>query len=177
MSIRMWRYLASRHIYVVDGDGYVARVENEEGMSEPDGGPYIFTSPTTFPLNRTIYVDFSHDSRVIAIHTALGRFNIPRPLDPTGRNKDDGWKASKMAPFSARMVVEKLACGGGEFVRILVNDAVQLLKFCGAGGDGVCRLPEFVESQAYARSDGMGDSLRSATRRLAPWRGRRLCHW
>ncbi|KAF8870778.1 histidine phosphatase superfamily [Infundibulicybe gibba] len=80
------------------------------------------SSPTTFPLDRTIYADFSHDNQMIAIYAALGR------------NKDDGWKVSKMVPFSGRMVVEKLACDGEDFVRILVDDAVQPLAFCGAVG-------------------------------------------
>lgn len=49
-------------------------------------------------------------------------------------------------------------CGGRkEFVRVLVNDAVQPLKFCGAGADGLCELGAFVTSQRYARNDGEGD--------------------
>lgn len=44
-----------------------------------------------------------------------------------------------------------------EYVRIFVNDVRQPLEFCGAGGDGMCRLKEFVESQKYARNDGFGD--------------------
>jgi hypothetical protein len=56
------------------------------------------------------------------------------------------------------MVTERLECGYvKEYVRILVNDELQPLKFCGAGGDGLCELGAFVESQAYARSDGAGD--------------------
>ena len=55
------------------------------------------------------------------------------------------------------MITEKLRCGGKEYVRIFVNDALQPLKFCGAESDGMCELGAFVESQAYARSDGSGD--------------------
>ena len=45
----------------------------------------------------------------------------------------------------------------GEYVRVFVNDARQPLRFCGAGGDGMCKLEEFVRSQEYARNDGLGD--------------------
>ena len=64
-----------------------------------------------------------------------------------------------MVPFSGRMVVERLACRerAEPVVRILVNDQVQPLAFCDAGEDGMCNLSAFVESQAYARSDGAGD--------------------
>jgi len=67
-----------------------------------------------------------------------------------------------MVPFGGRMVVEKLECTRAvplpavTFVRILVNDAVQPLEFCG-GIWGLCELHGFVESQWYARHDGNGD--------------------
>lgn len=44
-----------------------------------------------------------------------------------------------------------------EYVRVFVNDARQPLHFCGADGDGMCKLVEFVRSQEYARNDGSGD--------------------
>jgi hypothetical protein len=55
------------------------------------------------------------------------------------------------------MVTEKVRCGQKEYVRVFVSDALQPLQFCGAKGDGMCELGAFVESQAYARSDGFGD--------------------
>nr|VWP00524.1 N/A [Ganoderma boninense] len=68
------------------------------------------------------------------------------------------WRTERMVPFSARMVTERLKCAGGkQSVRVLVNDAVMPLEFCGAAGNGVCSLDAFVESQAYARNDGEGD--------------------
>jgi hypothetical protein len=39
-------------------------------------------------------------------------------------------------------------------VRILVNDAVQPLEFCGGDEYGRCTLSNFVESQEYAKSGG-----------------------
>ena len=82
----------------------------------------------------------------------------------SGEEEEEGqrWIASRMVPFSARMVTERLTCERdglvpGEYVRILVNDAVQPLEFCGAGEDGMCRLEEFVESQGYARRSGDED--------------------
>jgi hypothetical protein len=98
---------------------------------------------------------------MIAIFSALGLFNISKPLDPTKIDLESGqgglgWKASKMVPFAGRMVVEKMECEGEEKVRILVNDKVMPLDACG-GVDGLCSLKAFVKSQAYARHDGQGD--------------------
>jgi Histidine phosphatase superfamily (branch 2) len=116
-------------------------------------------------LNETIYIDFSHDNQMIAIYAALGLFapvgGQSGWLDPQAIDDDRTWLASKLVPFSGRLITEKVACGHGphkqELVRILVNDAVQPLEFCGAEKHGLCTLDGFVQSQAYARNDGDGD--------------------
>jgi hypothetical protein len=106
---------------------------------------------------------------MVAIMSAMGLFEYSRanPLDPSSRRRngtEQEWVTSKIVPFSGRLVIEKLECGDlgnenskGEFVRVLVNDAVQKMGFCGSDGDGLCSLEAFVESQAYARNDGDGD--------------------
>ena len=137
-----------------------------------------------FPLGRALYADFTHENLMIPVFAALGLFNVSEPLDPHvlpdylekrhhSRHRDDKyskskhdalkqkWIASRMVPFSARMVTERLACTrdgeAGAYVRVFVNDELQPLEFCGAGKDGVCRLEDFVESQGYARRSGDGD--------------------
>lgn len=137
-----------------------------------------------FPLGRTLYADFTHENLMVAVYSAMGLYNISDdPLSTKEMDKDRIWVASRMVPFSSRMVTERLACGasrasrtprakwigieaseGGnngrqdkEYVRVLVNDAVQPLKFCGAGKDGICTLEAFVRSQGYARRNGDGD--------------------
>ncbi|TFK33295.1 phosphoglycerate mutase-like protein [Crucibulum laeve] len=154
----------------VQGVGYVnellARLTGTPVRDNTQTNRTLDSSPITFPLNRTIYVDFSHEHPLAAIYSAIGLFKQPAPLNPTQPDPDRSWLASRMVPFSARMVTEKLVCGDEkgkgkgkkkEYVRILVNDALQPLKFCGAGDDGLCELKAFVESQAYARTDGAGD--------------------
>lgn len=94
---------------------------------------------------------------MIAIYSAIGLFRPAKPLNPEAPNPLRSWIASKLVPFSARLVTERLECGGEAFVRMFVNDALQELGFCGAGMDGLCRLDAFVESQAFARSNGDGE--------------------
>jgi hypothetical protein len=107
-----------------------------------------------------MYIDFSHDNTMIAIYTALGLFQQSTYFDPGHPDPNRTWIVSRMVPFSGRMVTEKLQCRVGRttknFVRILVNDAVQPLEFC-LGEHGLCELDAFVKSQGYARSDGAGD--------------------
>jgi len=95
---------------------------------------------------------------MIAIYSALGLFQQPKQLDPGHPDPHRTWMVSRMVPFSGRMVTEKIQCSGKmeEFVRILVNDAIQPLEFC-QGEYGLCKLDVFIQSQGYARSDGAGN--------------------
>ena len=154
----------------VRGVGYVnellARLTGKPVQDNTQTNRTLDASPETFPLNRTFYADFSHDNTMVSIFSALGLFRqhlLPgQKLNPGHPSMLRTWILSNIVPFSARMVVEKLECPGkipvpaGTFVRILVNDAVQPLEFCG-GIAGLCELHAFVESQRYARHDGNGD--------------------
>jgi len=148
----------------VQGVGYVnellARLTGKPVQDHTQTNHTLDSSPATFPLNRSIYVDFSHDNTMIAIYSALGLFQQSKHLDPGHPDSDRTWVVSRMVPFSGRMVTEKVECDDGrtakEYVRVLVNDAVQPLQFCG-GRHGLCELDAFVRSQEYARTDGAGD--------------------
>ncbi|VDC01405.1 unnamed protein product [Peniophora sp. CBMAI 1063] len=143
----------------VQGVGYVnellARLTGKAVQDETQTNRTLDSDPATFPFNRTFYADFSHDNTMIPIFAALGLFNSTA-LDPLSPDPNRLWVNSKLVPFSGHMTVEKLDCSGKESVRVLVNDAVQPLEFCG-GVDGVCELEAFVESQVYARENGQGD--------------------
>ncbi|KAI0371493.1 phytase [Pilatotrama ljubarskyi] len=148
----------------VQGVGYInellARLTGKPVSDHTQTNRTLDSSPTTFPLNRTLYADFSHDNQMIAIFSAMGLFKQPAPLDPMRPDPARTWRVQRIVPFSARMVVERIECSGEEheqLVRVLVNDAVQPLELCGADARGLCKLDAFVESQAYARHDGEGD--------------------
>lgn len=50
---------------------------------------------------------------MVAVFSAMGLFNVSNsPPDPKKMDRIREWTASLMVPFSARMVVEKLACDG-----------------------------------------------------------------
>ena len=154
----------------VQGVGYInellARLAETPVRDNTQTNRTLDASPETFPLNRTIYADFSHDNQMIAIYAAMGLFRQVEALDPCHPDQKRTWVTSQLTPFSGRMVVERLTCTGayrarpadsGTFVRILVNDALQPLQFCEASPDGLCTLDAFVESQSFARNDGEGD--------------------
>ena len=145
----------------IQGVGYVnellARLTGLPVRDHTQTNATLDADPATFPLGRALYADFSHDNEMVAIFAALGLFKQRALLNPTRPDPARTWHTSRIVPFSARMVVERLRCDGEAGVRVLVNDALMPLEFCGAGRDGVCSLEAFVESQACARNDGDGD--------------------
>ena len=145
----------------VQGVGYInellARLTGQPVQDETQTNRTLDSSPATFPLNRTIYADFSHDNQMVAIYSAIGLFRQKVPLPTTSDDPNRTWRVSHLVPFAQRMVTEKLKCDKGDFVRVFVGDALQPQDFCGADSSGMCSLDAFVESQSYARKNGEGD--------------------
>lgn len=145
----------------VQGVGYVnellARLTGTPVQDNTQTNRTLDADPATFPLNGTLYADFTHDNEMAAIYAAMGLFRPERNLDPRAPDPQRTWVSSKLFPFSGRLVTERLECKGETFVRLLVSDAVQDLELCGGNKNGLCRLDAFVMSQAYSRNDGEGD--------------------
>lgn len=154
----------------------VARLTHSPVNDSTQTNRTLTSSPATFPLNRPMYADFSHDRLMLAVYAALGLFEDEKALPANVEVKKRKWRSREMVPFSAVLVTERVECGSGAsisttaswnggkaegkvqaYVRMFVDDALMDLDFCGAGSAGMCTVEAFVESQAYARNQGMGD--------------------
>jgi hypothetical protein len=140
----------------------IARLTGQPVEDHTTTNSTLDDSPKSFPLDRKVYADFSHDNDMTTIYGALGLYNATTPLPKMTRQspKDaSGYSAAWTVPFAARMYVEKMQCGDSdqELVRILVNDRVVPLQSCGADKLGRCELGAFVESLGFARSGGLWD--------------------
>lgn len=144
----------------VQGVGYVneliARLTDSPVKDATQTNRTLDSSSRTFPLDRTVYADFSHDNQMISIYSAMGLFRPAEPLSTTMPDPGRSWRASKLVPFAAKLVTERMECNGRPFVRILVDDALQALDFCGGDKNGLCDVDAFVQSQGFARSNGAG---------------------
>ena len=58
----------------------------------------------TFPLNQSLYFDFSHDTNIMAIITAFGLRQFNQTLPTTGPPADQQLIVSHVTPFGTRMV-------------------------------------------------------------------------
>ncbi|KAF2194655.1 acid phosphatase [Zopfia rhizophila CBS 207.26] len=148
------------------GVGYVnellARLTETPVQDSTSTNSTLDSDPKTFPLDRKVYADFSHDNDMSAIFGALGLYNSTKPLSNStleGTDETNGFSSALTVPFAARMYVEKLSCDGEkeEFVRVIVNDRVIPLEFCDGDEYGRCTLSKFVESQSFTRSGGHWD--------------------
>lgn len=145
------------------GVGYVnellARLTGLPVKDDTNTNRTLDSDPKTFPLDRKVYADFSHDNDMSQVLAALGLYNNTKPLSNTtieSTEDTNGYSAAWTVPFAARIYVEKLQCvqDNDDYVRIIVNDRVQPLEFCGGNKYGMCTLSDFVASQSFARSSG-----------------------
>lgn len=150
------------------GVGYVneliSRLTGKPVDDDTSTNSTLDTSPETFPLDRKLYADFSHDNDMTSIYGAMGLYNSTDPLSVTHRTaprEAGGYSAAWTVPFAGRMYVEKMQCsseeGGEEFVRVLMNDRVVALPNCEADALGRCKLGDFVEGLSFARDGGQWD--------------------
>lgn len=108
-------------------------------------------NPTYFPVNQTLYADFSHDSVMVSILTAFNFTQFSTPLGSGSIVTKRGFRASDVVPFGARVVFEVLECTENKqptnYIRVKINEAVLPLdegQGCAKRPDGLCKLDDFV---------------------------------
>ncbi|KAK2021589.1 acid phosphatase [Colletotrichum zoysiae] len=165
---KYYRFHAGNLLGPTQGVGFtnelIARLTQKPVVDHTSTNSTLNADPATFPLNRKLYADFTHDNDMMGIYGALGLYSKTPRLSKTKRMsllETKGFSSSRLVPFAARMYVEKMRCGSleeeEEMVRVLINDRVVPLVGCGADELGRCRLSSFVESQRFARSGGLWD--------------------
>lgn len=95
------------------GIGYqqevIARLKNHTlGYSGSQINTTLDSDPATFPLNQSLYLDFSHDTNIISILTAFGltQFRDDPPLSPKAYPGKHNFTVSHITPFGARLDIE-----------------------------------------------------------------------
>lgn len=160
---KLYKHGYGNQLGAVQGVGYVAellsRLTGNASYVTNDKTQVNHTldqSEETFPLNRKVYLDFSHDNQMISIISAL-RVKIEPLLSPHGpplSNRE--WRMSSMVPFASRLTFEKVHCDDDphDKIRILLNDDLIPLKSCEGHKAGFCDLDSFVKSQNFTRNNG-----------------------
>ncbi|KAL2818824.1 histidine phosphatase superfamily [Aspergillus cavernicola] len=137
----------------------VARLTQSPVQDNTSTNRTLDSNPATFPLNTTLYADFSHDNSMISVFFAMGLYNGTAPLSQTAVEsiaEMDGYAASWAVPFGARAYFETMQCKREKkpLVRVLVNDRVVPLHGCAVDRLGRCKLDDFISGLSFARTGG-----------------------
>ncbi|KAI6347679.1 hypothetical protein MCOR30_000309 [Pyricularia oryzae] len=164
------------------GIGYqqevVARLKNHTlGYSGSQINVTLDNNTETFPLNQTLYFDFSHDTNIMAILTAFGLRQFAHLMQPTTHPGEHNLTVANLTPFGARLDIEIIKTpkpvkpdrsgymvNGGEtkYVHFVLNQRTLPLGWslpeCDVSRvDGWCELGAFLSAQdkmpARARFD------------------------
>ena len=152
------------------GIGYqqevMARLRNHTlGYSGSQINTTLDSSTETFPLNQSLYFDFSHDTNIVSILTAFGFRQFSQFLDPTQHPGAHNLTVSHVTPFAARLDVEIIHApsplspdrsgyqDGDEtkYIHFILNQRTLPLGAsfpeCGNRVDGWCELDTFMQVQ------------------------------
>ncbi|KAK2809384.1 hypothetical protein FQN50_003843 [Emmonsiellopsis sp. PD_5] len=156
---------------------FIARVENHPvgirpGLSQVN--MTLDTSPSTFPTNQSLYLDFSHDTTIVSILTAFGLRQFAQQLSPTSLKADRELRISHIVPFAGRLAIEIITAPAPvaekrrsrdseavydaalpqnetRYVHFVLNQRTLPLgrsfEQCGQRDDGWCELGTFLEIQ------------------------------
>lgn len=123
--------------------------------------------PDTFPLDQPLYFDFSHDTNIMSVLTALGLRQFAAVLPATHIPAQRDLIVSHVTPFAARLDLEIIRTprplaarrpatyddDGGEttYVHLLLNQRTVPLgvshpEHCGDRDDGWCELGAFLSA-------------------------------
>lgn len=173
-------------IGAAEGAGWLyellARLEGRQ-LDDKDAGWGVNTTvtkdPTMFPVDQPMYLDMSHDDILISVLTALGLDFLKEDLPANKILAPRQFILSRLAPFGARIFVERVECNQAKeneisareekkvsaqesdkeskntFIRMKVNNRViplNSLKKCPVSKEGLCPLSDFIESLKYALS-------------------------
>ena len=129
------------------------------------------SSTSTFPLNQSIYFDFSHDTNIAAILTAFGLTQFAPLLPTSGPPKDQQLIVSHLQPFGTRVDIEIITAPhpvaehrtessdvysdqkGPEtkYIHFIINQRTLPLgksfPECGSRSDGWCEVTTFLKLQ------------------------------
>lgn len=133
----------------------------------------------TFPLNQTLYFDFSHDTNIASILTALGLRQFAPLLPTTGPPPNQQLIVSHLQPFGTRLDIEIIdapqpvaanrSSGSNaylsgprtSYIHFLINQRTVPLwasfPSCGFRTDGWCELQTFLKVQNSSLADAQYD--------------------
>ncbi|KHO00010.1 3-phytase A precursor [Metarhizium album ARSEF 1941] len=145
----------------------MARLKNHTlGYSGSQINVTLDSNTETFPLNQSLYFDFSHDTNMVSILTAFGLGQFAEELPANSYPGDHNFTVSHLTPFGARLDMEVIQTpqplspnrdgylrgGQTKYIHFVLNQRTlplgKSLPECDASRrDGWCELDTFIKVQ------------------------------
>ncbi|POR31220.1 3-phytase A [Tolypocladium paradoxum] len=153
------------------GIGYqqevIARLQNHTlGYSGSQINVTLDSSTETFPLNQSLYFDFTHDTNIVSVLTAFGLRQFAEELPAAKYPGDHDFTVAHVTPFGARLDIEiiqtpkplspnrdgYLRGEGTKYIHFVLNQRTLPLgksfpECDGSRKDGWCELGTFLRVQ------------------------------
>lgn len=167
-----WQSKTGRAVGIGYQQEVIARLKNHTlGYSGSQINTTLDSSTETFPLNQSLYLDFSHDTNIISILTAFGLTQFRDNLDSKVYPGKHNFTVSHLTPFGARLdmevikapkpvradragsgYVDEASAGETKYIHFVLNQRTVPLGFsfpeCDASRvDGWCELETFLKVQ------------------------------
>ncbi|PSS03648.1 3-phytase A precursor [Coniella lustricola] len=170
-----WQSKTARAVGIGYQQEVIARLRNHTlGYSGSQVNTTLDGNAETFPLNQSLYLDFSHDTNIISILAAFGLTSTrdDTPLSSTHYPGKHNFTVSHLTPFAARLDIEIIrapkpvradragsgyaqddaAAGETKYIHFVLNQRTLPLGWsfpeCDASRvDGWCELDTFLQVQ------------------------------
>lgn len=110
--IKYYQYGAGNPLGPTQGVGWtnelIARLLRQPVKDSTSTNHSLDSNNQTFPIGRTMYADFSHDTDMTSIFYAMGLYDHAVP-DRDNKNPTN-YAADTAVPFAGRMYIEKMRC-------------------------------------------------------------------
>lgn len=146
---------------------------------------------STFPLNQSLYFDFSHDTNIAGVLTAFGLTQFAPALPTSGPPQNQQLIVSHLQPFGARLDIEVItapqpvaanrtaaanAYTDGpptKYIHFIINQRTLPLGVsfpaCGDRTDGWCELQTFLDIQDQSLTKARYDYACNGDYRPVPY--------
>ncbi|OAX34165.1 phosphoglycerate mutase-like protein [Rhizopogon vinicolor AM-OR11-026] len=113
---------------------------------------------------QSLYLEFGHDSTIMAIMAAMDLNRDDPPLSPHGPPLRRKFRSSYQVPFAANMIWERFTCKksfNGPQIRLVLNEETYPLLSCAKTMQdrkyGTCSLEAFTRVNEFSTSISFGD--------------------
>ncbi|KAG0697610.1 phosphoglycerate mutase-like protein [Suillus ampliporus] len=112
----------------------------------------------------SLYLDFGHDTTIIAAMAAMGLNRDDPPLSSQGPPRRRKFRTSYQTPFAANMIWESFTCEksfDGPQIRLVLNEETYPLRICAETKEdrryGTCSLDAFTRANQFSTNIKFGD--------------------